>query len=418
MITMRYRFFIIAVWSLLLLSCPDANKSPNIIIEELINDLQGRSKRENQWGNLVANIPNNIGNTFTGNPKTTRTITWQSTIDSGEVIIGNHRYPAVSVMIDDYYFHRVDISGLESGKTYWFIAGALDWYSPKYSFTTESSSFPDGFSVLHITDPQIGTSDKNPTDAEVWKQVIETAIKQCPGAAFVANTGDVVNNTRENRIPYYFDYAQEILAKYAFVYSLGNNDSLDWYDSYFHITDNRNDDYSGILYSFDYGNTHFVSINVDFRGTDDDDESRFDLSAEQLDWLEKDLKNSSGKWKVAMTHKPDYGRNSRRNANTDVTKLFDKYNVDLVLAGHYHFYMRSKPIDTEGSDKINGTVWSIPNVAGTKFNGESGRSYLAVDEQPELPMFSELNFTATNIYLSSYTVDSDGNAVLFDTYTF
>ena len=54
------------------------------------------------------------------------------------------------------------------------------------------------------------------------------------------------------------------------------------------------------------------------------------------------------------------------------------------------------------------------NAAGKKFNKVSGEKYLARDEQPELPMFCELRFTETNLYLRAYTVDSDGEAILFD----
>jgi predicted phosphodiesterase len=413
---MRNRFlYLTAIGLILPASCSVTDNKT----KELIDVLQpGRPKRESQWGTLTDNIPNNIGNTFTSDPKTTRTITWQSTINSGEVIVGNILYPAASVPNDDnsYYFHRVDIAGLEPGKTYRFIAGVLDKYSPLYTFKTEDSNSSNDFSVIHITDPQIGTADKNKTDAEAWKQVIETAIAKFPDAAFVVDTGDVVDNIKETRIPFYFDYAQEILAKYAFVYSLGNNDSLDWYDRYFYITGNRNKDDSGVLYSFDYGNTHFISINVKFGSSDDDVDSDVPLSDGQMTWLKNDLKNTSKKWKVVMTHKPEFGRKSKGDAKTEVTKLFDQYNVNLVIAGHYHFYARSKPIDWAGDDKKNGTVWTIPNAAGTKFNGVSGRTYLARDEQPELPMFSIIRFTDTNIELKAYTVDSNGNAVEFDSY--
>ena len=399
---------------MVLASCLNADDFSN----ELIYTLQGLPKKKVEWGSIAENIPNNIGNTFTGDPKTTRTITWQSTIDTGEVIIGNNHYPSIAVKQGTFYFHRVDITGLEPGKTYRFVAGSLNSYSPIYSFRTESLNFPNGFSIIHITDPQIGT-DKDATDAEVWKQVIEAALKKCPDAAFVVNTGDIVNNIKIARIPYYFDYAQETLAKYAFMYAFGNNDSLDWFDNYFYITENRYQDASGVIYSFDYGNAHFVSINNNFTSDDDnEDDSSVELSYGQMTWLEDDLKNSSKKWKVVMLHKPDFGRKSASNANTDLTKLFDKYNVNLVMAGHYHFYGRTNPINSKGESKINGTVWSIPNTAGTKFNEESTRSYLAVNEQPELPMFCELRFTTSDIYITAYTVDSTGKITPYPAYHF
>jgi len=274
----------------------------------------------------------------------------------------------------------------------------VNYYSPVYSFKTENSS--GDFTIIHITDPQIGNGN-NRGDAAVWKRVIEAARKKCPDAVFVVNTGDIVDNARETRIPYYFDYAQDIKAELAFVYSLGNNDSTGWYNRYFYAPDSGN---GGILYSFDYGNAHFINID-----------SNVKLTAAQLNWLENDLGNSRQKWKVVMTHQGDYGRSGR---NTVLTGLFDRYNVDLVMAGHNHFYGRSKPINTAGRDKPNGTVWTVPNSAGTKFNPKSNQNYLAKDEQPNLPMFSEIRFTETNIHLNAYTVNNTGAAILFDTYAF
>jgi predicted phosphodiesterase len=221
-----------------------------------------------------------------------------------------------------------------------------------------------------------------------------------PDAAFIVNTGDIVENINEAAIPFYFDYAREITANYAFVYSMGNNDSVNWYNKYFYTPKNGN----STLYSFDYGNAHF--INIDSNNT---------LTTAQLTWLENDLKNTVKKWKVVMTHQADYGRSGN---NTAITKLLDKYNVDLVMAGHNHFYARSKPINTEGKEKQNGTVWIIPNTAGTKFNPVSGQSYLAVDKQPNMPMFTEFRFTETNIELKSYIVYENGTVTLFDSYSF
>ena len=390
-----------AIIVILLSSCTD--KAPESSPADFnIEQLAGAPKPPEQWGTQVSNFPNNVANTITGDPLTTRTITWQSTLQRGEVITCNTRYPSTAVLISRRYHHRVDLSGLTADTEYSFIAGYTGAYSQVYSFTTGKTVDHDGFSVLHVTDPQIGsTIGEYEVDAAVWKRVIESAVEKCPDAAFIVNTGDITENADKDIISFYFDYAQEIIANYAFVYSMGNNDKVSWYNTYFYTPDTDND---GLLYSFDYGNVHFINID-----------SNVTLTDEQMEWLENDLKGTSAQWKTAITHDADYSRSSR---NTAITKLFDQYNVDLVMAGHNHFYARSKPIDTEGNEKANGTVWSIPNTAGTKFNSTAGRPFLAVDEQPELPMFSEYTFTETNIYLKAYTVDEEGNAELFDSYTF
>ena len=378
-----------------LVSCsgPESNSPQDI------SALAGAPKAKNWWGDLVAGIPNNIGNAITADPATTRTVTWLSTHQTGELIIGRKHYESESIKHGNYYHHRVNLGDLAAGTSYQYIAGTPGYYSPVYTFTTAGANSQSGFFVLHITDPQIGAGG-NRGDAAVWQRVIESAVKECPEAAFIVNTGDIVEDAIESVIPFYFDYAQKILANYAFVYSMGNNDTVNWYNVYFYTPANGS---GGKVYSFDYGNAHF--INIDSNGA---------LTQSQLTWLENDLKNTAQKWKVVMTHEADYGRSGN---NTAVTKLLDKYNVDLVMAGHNHFYARSKPIDSAGNAKQNGTVWTIPNTCGTKFNDTSGAAYLAVDKQPKLPMFSVFRFTQANIYLNAYTVDASGSASLYDTYT-
>jgi len=405
------QFYLFSIIALLLVFCkgsnPEVAKPPPPVEEppQLAETLAGAPKSQGLWGTMVSNIPNNISTTFTGNPETTRTVTWQSNLTTGEAIIGDNRYPSTTAnsATSGYYHHRVDVTGLTAGTTYKFIvgttAGATEYYSPLYNFTTKSASGSSvDFKVIHITDPQVGTSTLA-NDAAAWKRTLEAAVAKCPEAAFIVNTGDIVENAKDAVINYYFDYVQEKLAKYPFVYSMGNNDSTAWYNKYFNTPPNEN---NGLLYSFDYENVHFVNVD-----------SNITLTGAQLTWLENDLKNTAKKWKVVMTHEADYGRNG---SNTDKTKLFDKYNMDLVMAGHNHFYARTRPIDTSGNNKTNGTVWTIPNAAGTKFNEKSGEKYLVKDAQPNLPMFSIFRFTDTNIYLEAYTVSSSGAATLYDSY--
>jgi hypothetical protein len=67
----------------------------------------------------------------------------------------------------------------------------------------------------------------------------------------------------------------------------------------------------------------------------------------QLDWLERELSGSHARWKVAYGHHPMYSSGGRHGSEVDlrtlVEPLFIKYGVDVVLAGHEHFYERIRP---------------------------------------------------------------------------
>jgi 3',5'-cyclic AMP phosphodiesterase CpdA len=67
----------------------------------------------------------------------------------------------------------------------------------------------------------------------------------------------------------------------------------------------------------------------------------------QVAWLEKELAASGSDWKIAFFHHPLYSSGDTHGSDVQlreqVEPLFLKYGVDLVLAGHEHFYERLKP---------------------------------------------------------------------------
>jgi hypothetical protein len=67
----------------------------------------------------------------------------------------------------------------------------------------------------------------------------------------------------------------------------------------------------------------------------------------QVDWLDRELAGSRARWKIAYAHHPLYSSGKRHGSEIDLRKLveplFLKHGVDVVLAGHEHFYERVKP---------------------------------------------------------------------------
>ena len=68
---------------------------------------------------------------------------------------------------------------------------------------------------------------------------------------------------------------------------------------------------------------------------------------EQIEWIEKELKDSNEDWKIVVFHHPLYSSGGRHGSDLRLREilepLFIKYNVSVVLAGHDHFYERIKP---------------------------------------------------------------------------
>jgi predicted phosphodiesterase len=98
-------------------------------------------------------------------------------------------------------------------------------------------------------------------------------------------------------------------------------------------------------YSFSKGGTTVLGIgetDVEFFVLD----STY-VTPAQIDWLEGALEGSKAKWKIAYFHLPIYSSGEKHGSEEDlqllIEPLFVEHGVDVVFAGHEHFYERLKP---------------------------------------------------------------------------
>jgi hypothetical protein len=72
------------------------------------------------------------------------------------------------------------------------------------------------------------------------------------------------------------------------------------------------------------------------------------VNPEQVKWLEGALSKSDAPWKIPFMHHPIYSSGERHGSNIPnqqvLEPLFLKYGVDVVFAGHEHFFERLKPV--------------------------------------------------------------------------
>jgi hypothetical protein len=88
-------------------------------------------------------------------------------------------------------------------------------------------------------------------------------------------------------------------------------------------------------YTFTRGPIQFFALDTTY------------MDRTQLDWLEQELIRSRARWKIAFGHHPIYSSGRRHGPALDlralVEPLFVRYGVDVVFAGHEHFYERIHP---------------------------------------------------------------------------
>lgn len=96
------------------------------------------------------------------------------------------------------------------------------------------------------------------------------------------------------------------------------------------------------FFSFTYSNVHGLVLASD---------SDYSINSEQYKFIESDLKDASQDseidWIIVILHKPLYTGYDKRlvmDFRDIFQPMFDKYNVDLVIQGHTHYYERSKPL--------------------------------------------------------------------------
>ncbi len=89
------------------------------------------------------------------------------------------------------------------------------------------------------------------------------------------------------------------------------------------------------FYTFTKGNIDFFVLDSNY------------MDRKQLEWFERTLKDSKSDWRMAYFHHPLYSSGETHGSETDLRDalepLFVKYGMDVVFAGHEHFYERVKP---------------------------------------------------------------------------
>jgi hypothetical protein len=117
--------------------------------------------------------------------------------------------------------------------------------------------------------------------------------------------------------------------KVKFYAALGNHDESN--QRFYEFFNMEGQEY----YRFGKGNVSFYSLNSNY------------MDKKQIDWLNDKLAADTAEWKIAFFHHPPYSSGAAHGSDTKlrevVEPIFLKHGVDVVFAGHEHFYERIKP---------------------------------------------------------------------------
>lgn len=364
--------------------------------------------------------------------------------------------------LDGYFSNKVTVKNLEKETQYYYQVFKNGAWQKAESIKTGN---PDSFSFLYVGDPQIGAcknqiSSENEkmkneiaarNDAYNWNKTLNNAITAHPEVSFMLSAGDQVNYAdREYEYAGYLNASA--LASLPVSTTIGNHDSGSYQYSYHFNTPNAFDlddttyalghTNAGTDYYYTYGDALFIVI----------DTNNYNCATHR-NVIEKAVnENKDKKWRIVMFHQDIYGSGLDHSDSdgiilrTQLTPIFDEFDIDVALQGHDHTYSRSYQLSGDGKehtafDRTNaygedyltqnncytinshlvtgtivdpeGTVYMEANSStGSKFYEliPAQQDYIAERSQTWTPSYSVINMTETAVTITTY--DADTNKVL------
>jgi len=123
------------------------------------------------------------------------------------------------------------------------------------------------------------------------------------------------------------------------------------------------------------------------------------MTQEQMAWLEKELAASQSDWKIMFFHHPLYSSGGSHGSDTtlrdQLEPLFLKYGVDVVFAGHEHFYERIKPqkgiyyFISGGAGKVRRGDIQRTNLTEKGF--DQGYHFMLIEVTPKMLYFQTIS---------------------------
>lgn len=328
-----------------------------------------------------------------------------------------------------YSYNYVTVGGLKENTTYYYSVEKSGVRTPAEVYKTGSF---ENVKILYVGDPQVGASKGQPqgegklsadsgvantaarNDGFAWDRTLDAALAQNPDLNFVISAGDQVNKTGKPKEEEYAAYlSADALKNIPVATTIGNHDSLN--KDYSYHFNNPNPTNLGMTeaggdYYYSYGPGLFIVLNT----------NNYNV-AEHEQAIKKAVENfPDTKWRIVTIHQDIYGSGLDHSdtdgmiLRTQLTPVFDKYDIDVVLQGHDHTYSRSKILYGDG--KTHGSYEFRLDETGLDYDWDHAYNKNTGDSITLNPLSSDTAaveakdaFTADN---KCYTIESSGKSVV------
>lgn len=346
--------------------------------------------------------------------------------------------------VEGYYSNKVIVKDLKENTNYYYQLFKNGEWTEAEEYSTGSFK---NYSILYVGDPQIGACTGQTSaegdkmngkltgvdnlaarnDSFNWNQVLTNATAQ-HNVSFMISAGDQVNTaTREDEYAGYLSAAP--LTSLPVATTIGNHDSKSAQYTYhynnpnaFDKTDEANADYvtgataAGTDYYYTYGDVLFITI----------DTNNYNCATHENVIKKAIEENKDCKWRVVTFHQDIYGSGKDHSDSdgivlrTQLTPIFDEYDIDVVLQGHDHTYSRTYQLTSDGKEH---TAYDSTNYKGDENYLEENNCYNIVSEDgntvinPEGTVYFEANSSTGSKFYNLIATQQDYIAERSQTWT-
>lgn len=315
-----------------------------------------------------------------------------------------------------YDYNYVTVTGLKENTTYYYTVEKNGVQSDVETYRTHSFST---VKMLYVGDPQIGASKGQPQGSETlsvdsgaantaarndafgWNRTLEAAVAQDPDVSFIISAGDQVNKTGQPKEEEYAGYlSADALSYLPVATAIGNHDSLNP-DYQYHFNNPNATNYgttaAGGDYYYSYGNGLFIVLNT----------NNYNVAEHKQAIAEAVASDPDAAWRIVTIHQDIYGSGLDHSdtdgmiLRTQLTPIFDQYDIDVVLQGHDHTYSRSKLLYGDGQS--HGTYEFQLNAEGTDYDWDNAYN---TQSNTQIPLYPEDGDTNGETLLSNFQADN------------
>ena len=316
-----------------------------------------------------------------------------------------------------YSYNHVTVTGLQPNTTYYYTVEKSGAETEVQTYTTGDF---ESAQILYVGDPQIGASKGQPQNGEelvadsgaantaarndgfAWDRTLDIAVEQNPGLDFVISAGDQVNKTGQAKEEEYAGYlAPDALASLPVATTIGNHDSLNP-DYKYHFYNPNQTGYgeteAGGDYYYSYGSGLFIVLNT----------NNYNVAEHEQAIQEAVASDPDAAFRIVTIHQDIYGSGLDHSdtdgmiLRTQLTPIFDEYDIDVVLQGHDHTYSRTKLLYGDG--QTHGTYEFRLNEDGSDYDWDNAYN-TQTDEQ--IPLYPEEGDTAGQAAHDAFQADNN-----------